>query len=47
MEQILNYVEGDGSILNIISKVKSVAKDVVKNSLGENRIKAIKDFIKG
>lgn len=47
LEQILNYVEGDGSILNIISKVKSVAKDVVKNSLGENRIKAIKDFIKG
>lgn len=47
LEQILNYVERNGSSFNIVSKVKSVAKDVVKNSLGENRIKAIKDFIKG
>ena len=47
LEQILNYVESNDGVLNIVSKVKSVAKDVVRNALGENRVKAIKDFIKG
>lgn len=47
LEQILNYLDGDEDILKIISKAKSTVKNVIRGSLGDNRIKAIKDFIKG
>lgn len=47
LEQILNYLDGDGDILKIISKAKSTVKNVIRGSLGDNRVKAIKDFIKG
>lgn len=47
LEQLLNYAERSGGVVNIVSKVKSTAKSVIRNTLGNNRIKAIKDFIKG
>ena len=47
LEQILNYLDGDEDILKIISKAKSTVKNVIRGSLGDNRIKAIKGFIKG
>lgn len=47
LEQILNYLDGEENILKIISKTKSTVKNVIRGSLGDNRIKAIKDFIKG
>lgn len=47
LEQILNYVRGDGSLFNIASIVKSKVKNVIRNTLGENRVKAVRDFIKG
>lgn len=47
LEMILNYVNSDESTTNIFSKVKFAAKDVIRNTLGPNRIKAIKDFIRG
>lgn len=47
LEDILNFVESDESTTNIISKVKSIVKGVVHNTLGDNRVKAIKDFIRG
>lgn len=47
LEQILNFLDGDEDILKIISKAKSTVKKVIRGSLGDNRIKAIKDFIKG
>lgn len=47
LEQILNYLDGDGDILKIISKAKSTVKNVIRGSLGDNRVKAIRDFIKG
>ena len=46
LELILNYVEND-SQLKIVSKAKTVVKNVIKETLGENRIKAVKNFIKG
>ena len=47
LEMILNYVEGKGSLFNIASIVKSKVKNVIRNTLGENRVKAVRDFIKG
>ena len=47
LEQILNFVESDGSIVTFVSKARSAVKDVIRNTLGPNRIKAIKDLIKG
>lgn len=46
LEQILNFVEGSGGS-NILSKVKTATKSVIRDALGDNRIKAVKDFIKG
>ena len=47
LEQILNYVEGTGSVVNILSMTTSVMKNAIRNTLGSNRIKAVRDFIKG
>ena len=45
LEQILNFVIGDSQ--NMVSKAKSAVKSAIRNALGENRIKAVRDFIKG
>ena len=47
LEQILNLVKDDAGFLNFIPKVKAATKSVIRETLGDNRIKAIKDFIKG
>jgi len=47
LEQILNIVEENGSGFSIITKAKSALKKVIRDTLGENRIKAVKAFIKG
>ena len=47
LEQILNYVEENGSSYDFISKAKSAVKYALKDTLGDKRIKAVKDFIKG
>lgn len=47
LELILNYVEGNDGTLNVVSKAKSAMKSGLYKILGDNRIKAIKDFIKG
>lgn len=47
LEQILNYMQDSSNAPNILSKSKSAVKSVIRDTLGENRIKAIKDFIKG
>lgn len=46
LEQILNLVEGS-SRSNILSKVKTATKSVIRDALGDNRIQAVKDFMKG
>lgn len=46
LEQILNFVGEKGS-LNIVTKAKSAVKNMLRNSLGNNRIKAVMDFVKG
>lgn len=47
LELLLNFVESDGGYTTIISKVKSKAKGIIRDTLGANRVKAVKDFIKG
>ena len=47
LEQILNYVKGKTSVLDFVPKIKTVAKNAIREALGDNRIKAVKDFIKG
>lgn len=47
LEQILNFVVGDDSSNSLISKAKSVVKSAIHDTLGDKRIKAAKDFIKG
>ena len=47
LEQILNFIEVTDSGVSIITKAKGKVKSVIHDTLGENRIKAIKDFIKG
>lgn len=47
LEHILNFVEGEDGFVNIVSKAKSAMKDVIRSTLGNNRVKAIKDFIRG
>lgn len=46
LEQILNFAEGNGAGVSIITKVKSAAKAIVRDAIGEYRIKVAKDFIK-
>ena len=46
LEQILNFVGEKGS-LNIVTKAKSAVKNMLRNSLGNNSIKAVMDFVKG
>lgn len=47
LEQILNFVEGSNADLSVLSKAKSVVKSAIRGTLGDNRIRAAKDFIKG
>ena len=47
LEQILNFAEGNDCGVGFITKAKSVVKAMVRDSIGDNRIKAVKDFIKG
>jgi 2-succinyl-5-enolpyruvyl-6-hydroxy-3-cyclohexene-1-carboxylate synthase len=47
LELILNYVGDDNASSNILSKTKTAVKKIIRESLGEKRIKAVKDFIKG
>ena len=47
LETILNFVEGNKSGVSMVSKAKSVVKSAIRDTLGDNRIKAAKDFIKG
>lgn len=47
LEQILNCVKRNISLSNFIPQIKTAAKNVIRESLGDNRIKAIKDFTKG
>ncbi|MBO6101753.1 MAG: hypothetical protein J6P03_00680 [Opitutales bacterium] len=46
LEKILNFVEG-GSMSNFVKKTKTAIKSALKETLGEKRIKAARDFIKG
>lgn len=47
LELILNYVGDNNASSNILSKTKTAVKKIIRDSLGEKRIKAVKDFIKG
>lgn len=47
LEKILNFAECNGGVVNIISKTKSIVKNIIKDTLGETRIKAAKSFIRG
>lgn len=46
LEVILNFMKG-GAISNMVEKTKTVVKSAIKDTLGEKRIKAARDFIKG
>lgn len=46
LQQILNFVKGNKSAYYIAS-IKSTVKNVIRNTIGDNRIKAVRDFIKG
>lgn len=46
LEQILNYMPSSTSS-SLLIKAKTAVKSAIKETLGENRIKAIRDFIKG
>lgn len=47
LELLLNFAEGDKSGISIISKTKLAIKEFMRDTIGEKRIKAAKDFIKG
>lgn len=46
LEVILNFMKS-GAISNMVEKTKTVVKSAIKDTLGEKRIKAARDFIKG
>ena len=46
LEHILNFVEGR-DMSNLLLKIKTATKSVIREALGDNRIKAIKDFVRG
>jgi len=46
LKMILNFMEGD-AISNLAKNAKTTIKSVLKETLGETRIKAARDFIKG
>jgi len=47
LQQILNFVEGNDYSNRLVSKAKSFVKSAVRETLGDNRIKAAKEFFKG
>lgn len=46
LERICNYMD-DGKKTSLTSTAKTMVKSAVREVLGDNRIKAVKDFIKG
>lgn len=47
LEKILNFVDVNNYGINMISTAKLVIKSAIRDTLGDKRIKAAKDFIKG
>ena len=47
LEQILNFVKSNDFYNYIISKARSLIKSAIRETLGDNRVKIIKDFIEG